>query len=170
MAKRAHLNIFLTLIFCSLLFQSAKSQNQKYFIITGKIIGGSEVIEEGLLQITKKDKSTLEFPIPTDGRFRLELDYNAEYSLTVMRKGYIPKTILVDTTVPQEVLNRPANFPDFLMAVRLFKNIQDRENLNPGTQVQQIIYSPEEGSFTKKISMYDIKKTGKNKFLANQIA
>lgn len=65
------------------------------------------------------------------------------------RKGYQPKTIIVNTEIPMEVISRPNNFPHFLMAVKLFKSNQDSSSLYSGYQIPQISYSPQKDCFAK---------------------
>lgn len=165
MIKNGPIKVFLIFFLCIVVQLFAQSQNRKYFIITGKIISESASIENGSIQITKINKPSVFSQIPENGRFRLELDYNSEYQLIFSQKGLLPKTIIVNTDIPQEVLNKPENFPHFLMAIKLFKDNQDPANLYSGNQVQKITYSSEENSFTRMPTMFDVEyvdKGGKN--------
>ena len=157
MIKKDHLKIFLVLILIVLLSPTTQSQTRKYFVITGKIISASEIFDASSIQISKNNKSPLEFPIPSNGRFRLELDYNSDYTLTFVQKGFLPKAILVNTNIPDEVLNRPTNFPNFQLAVKLYKAEEDAKNLIPVDQKQQIYYSPDSDNFSRKSTIYDKK-------------
>lgn len=165
MVKNGPCKIFLIFLFCIFIQVFAQSQNRKYFIITGKIISESASIENGSIQITKINKPSVFSEIPENGRFRLELDYNSEYQLIFAQKGLLPKTVIVNTDIPQEVLNSPENFPHFLMAIKLFKDNQDPANLYSGNQAQQITYFGETNSFSRVPTMFDVEyvdKGGKN--------
>lgn len=156
MIKKNHLKIFLFLIFNSVLILSAQSQNRKYFIITGKIISECESSGNAFIQIKKQDKDSLVFPIQLNGKFRLELDYNSNYKITFTQAGLLSKTILVNTSIPQEVLMRAENFSHFVMGVRLFKDNLNPENSNSENQVQQIAYSPVIDEFYRIQTQSDI--------------
>lgn len=84
------------------------------------------------------------------------------------RKGYQPKTIIVNTEIPMEVISRPNNFPHFLMAVKLFKSNQDSSSLYSGYQIPQITYSPQQDCFAKVPSMFDIEFVEKDNSNPNQ--
>ena len=117
MKKKGLFKFILILLFSLVLNFYSQSQERKYFIITGKIISESAFIENGSIHITKNDNSTVISEIPLHGRFRLELNYNTEYRLTFLEKGFLHETILVNTGLPTETFKTHANFPHFLMAV-----------------------------------------------------
>jgi hypothetical protein len=144
------LKITLIFVFFIVLNLSTQSQNRKYFIITGKIISETtEFTDAATIQITKKDKPAVSTSIPQHGRFRLELDYNSEYKLTFTKSGSLPKTIVVNTEIPQEVVDRPTNFPHFLMAIKLSTGNQQESNFYYQSQQQYITYSTREDCFEK---------------------
>lgn len=152
---KTSLKIILILTFMLTLTHSTYSQNRKYFIITGKIVSEITTTGKSTIQIVKKDKRPMTSEIPSNGRFRLELDYNSEYQLTFVQNGHLPKTIVVNTAIPEEVLLDPTNFPNFLMAVRLVKDDQDVANLNSEEQKQQIAYSSLQDDFARTSAILD---------------
>lgn len=156
MVQKGHFKLIMIFLFSIVLNFSTQSQNRKYFIITGKIISESEFIENGSVQIVKNKKSSVNFQIPEHGRFRLELNYNAEYRLIFTQKGFLPKSVLVKTALPEEALSRTSNYPHFLMAVRLFKDNQDAANLYVGKEIQQISYLPQQDCFARVPTMFDM--------------
>lgn len=164
--------IMLVFLFGLILHVSAYSQIHKYFIITGKIISKSEFVENSSVQIIKNNKR-IESQIPEHGRFRLELDYNAEYELIFNKKGSRTKTIMVNTEIPQEVMTRPDNFPHFLMAVKLNDVNPDAVNPYFEDQIFQINYSTEKNCFSRVSSVSDDKyvetvKSNQNQALRSQ--
>jgi hypothetical protein len=168
MIKKGLFKLILILLFSLVLNLYTQSQNRKYFIITGKLISESEFIENGSIQITKNDNSIVNSDVPKDGRFRLELNYNSEYRLTFKQNGYLLKTILVNTALPTETLNKEANFPHFLMAVRLFKDNQNAANLYSEKEIQQISYSPKQDCFTRVPTIYDVEYVERGNSNQNQ--
>ena len=168
MVQKGLFKYILILLFSLVLNSYAQSQNRNYFIITGKIISQSEFIENGSIQITKNDHSTVISELPKQGRFRLELNYNTEYRLTFIEKGYLLKTILVNTNLPREGTNTEANYPHFLMAVRLFKDNQDAANLYSEKEIQQISYSPQLNCFARVPTIYDVEYVERGNSTQNQ--
>lgn len=155
MVKKGHFKVILIFLFSLVLIFSNQSQNRKYFIIKGKIISESEFIENSSVQIIKNDESSVSSRIPEHGRFRLELDYNAEYRLIFTQKGFLPKVVFVNTELPDEAINRPSNFPHFVMAVKLFKDNQEAANLYSGDLIQLIIYLPQKDCFARVPIVFD---------------
>ena len=142
-------------LLCLMLSFSVHAQSHKYFIITGKLISDSKEIQEGAVYIIKNDKPAVISMIPQNGRFRLELDYYSNYQLTFVKKGFLSKTINVNTEIPEETNDIQNNYPHFLMSVRLFRDNQDAENLYTGNFVQEINYSPQENNFVRVSTIFD---------------
>jgi hypothetical protein len=162
------LKITAIFLFSTMLHLSSQSQDRKYFIITGKIVSESvNSLNGAVVQIIKNNKPAILSEIPDHGRFRLELEYNAEYQLTFKEEGHHSKTIIVNTEIPQEVVQRPSNFPHFLMAVQLSKNNQDATNLYSGSQKQQICYSTQQDCFARVPTMFDIEYVDKGNSAPN---
>lgn len=168
MIKKGQLKIVVIIVLSVVLHLSSQSQNRKYFIITGKILCESQWIDHCAVQIIKTNKSAVSSSIPNHGRFRLELEYNTEYQLIFNRKGYLPKTIVVNTEIPQEEMSNPENFPHFLMGVKLFKDSQDTENLSSGLPLQQISYSSQQKCFARVPTMLDIQYVEKGNSTQHQ--
>lgn len=156
MVHKGHFKIILVFLFSLVITFSSQSQNRKYFNIIGKITSESYPIENCSVQIIKNDKSSINFQLPKQGGFRLELDYNAKYRLIFTQKGFSPKSVLVNTAFPQEALSRTSNYPTFLMNVRLFKDNQDLANLYEIKVIQQISYSSQQDCFARIPTMFDI--------------
>jgi hypothetical protein len=146
-----------TLIFllCLILNFSLQAQTHKYFIISGNIISDSSDIQDRAVKIIKNNRPAVISMIPENGRFRLELDYNCNYQLTFVEKGFLSKTINVNTDIPEEISELKNNYPQFLISVKLFRDNQDAENLYTGNIIQQINYSPQEKKFVRASTIYD---------------
>ena len=158
MNKIVQLKIVMIVLISVVFHPNVQSQSRQYFIISGKIISGttSNDPENSSVQIIKNNQKAVSFQIPDHNRFRLELEYNAEYQLTFTKKGNHPKTIIVNTEVPKKIIPQSPNFPHFLMAVKLHINNQDPENLYSGDQVQRISYSPQNDCFARVPTILDV--------------
>jgi len=162
MEKKTFLKIALTFFLYIALHLSLQAQTHKYLIISGKIISETEFIEPGEIQIIKKDKPAVSSQIPAHGRFRLELDYNTEYQLTFTQVGRMPKTILVNTEIPEEVYLRKTNFPNFLMGVKLLTDNHDVSGVYLSEDhKQQITYSPQNDCFVKVPTVFNVEYVDK---------
>jgi len=113
---------FMILMF---LFQlPAQAQNKKYFVITGRIAPEAGLTENSVIEIIKNGKESSTIDITKNGRFRLELEFFNEYSLTFKYPGHFNKIILISTDIPQEVWQRDSDFPPFPMVVQLLKEFE----------------------------------------------
>lgn len=144
---------------------SASSQTQKYFIITGKILSDSDFSQNSSVQIIKNNKKAVVSQISTNGRFRLELDYNAEYQLTFTQNGHFEKTIVVNTEIPSEVFSRENNFPHFLMAVMLDKTCYETDQIHFDTPALHINYSSYSDNFVRTSNIYEVEYAQRNQLI-----
>lgn len=121
------------------------------------------------IEISRKDRKAIISPISTQGRFRLELDYNSEYRLTFrISEGY-SKVVAVNTCIPLNWTENAENLPHFLMAVRLFGEEQGLV-----APVQEILFSPDQNRFTRANTAFDYEtvekgSTKKNPWFREQI-
>jgi len=161
--------IRLLIIFLAVIQLSISAQTPKYFIISGKVLSETEISENITVQIIRNNKPAIVSQIPAHRRFRLELTYNSEYQLTFNQNGHISKTIIVNTEIPSEVMQRENKFPHFLMAVNLEKAISEEENLSSSNLIQHVIYSPEKDNFTRMPTIFDIEYVEQKSLTARQI-
>jgi len=172
MQKTGRIVFWLFLILMFSLQLTSQAQAKKYFIITGKIVPEASETGSGVIEITKNGKETKSEPIPKNGRFRFELEYQNEYSLKFLYPGHFDKIILVSTEIPQEVWERDSDFPPFPMVVQLqkeFEGIDKSFSLKPSGR---IFYGKDIDNFEKESYMSDIQfieqiETAKNQ--ANQV-
>ena len=161
-------------LFLNLLFQlTSQAQSKKYFVITGKIVPEAEGAGNGTIEVAKNGKETTNIDIPKNGRFRFELEFFNEYSLTFKYPGHFNKIINVSTEIPQEVWQRDNDFPPFPMIVQLtkeFEGIDKSFTLKPSGR---IFYGKDIDNFEKESYISDLQfteqvATAKNQ--ANQVA
>lgn len=143
MKKKNQIPNALILLLCSFFFLSLPASAHKYFVISGKVIGDSLNVLNCSVEITSKDNKVFILPV-SGGTFRFELAYNNEYKLVFTGGDGTTKTILVNTQIPEELMNSEENLPNFLMAVHL-----NRQYSELASGVQQIAYSPQRNRFTR---------------------
>ncbi len=167
MIKNTPIKVILIFLLSIVLHISSQSQNRKYFIINGKIIPERNINERSSVQIIKNKQKAVSFQIPENDRFRLELEYNAEYTLVFSKKGNQQKTIVLNTEIPEDLTNNASNLPKFLMAVKLYPGNQDAQNSYPENQIQYISYSTLKDCFVKMPTILDVEYVEKGNSTTN---
>jgi len=168
MIKKTQLKITLILLFSVAIHFSSQSQNRKYFIINGNVVSELNSTDYSSVQIIKNNLKSVSSQIPEDGRFRLELEYNAEYKLIFNKKGNQSKAIIVNTEIPEKAMSNTSNFPHFLMSVKLLVESQDSVNQYSKSQIQHICYSPKKDCFTTLSPLTNIEYVEKGNSDQNQ--
>lgn len=143
-----HLFIFITINILTI--NGIHAQGRVYFVITGKIITDADTLKSSSLLIEKNGKSPLRCTIPENGRFRLELDYNSEYTLTFSQSGHLAKTVKVNTAVPDDLLANSTAQSAIRMDVRLPKNESDRRENIQNYEIPELLFSQATGSFVRQ--------------------
>ena len=159
MQKIGRIVLGVVMILCLFIQLPSLAQSKKFFVITGKIIPEAESNVNGTIEITKNGKETSNIEIPKNGRFRFELEFFNEYSLTFKYPGHFNKIITVSTEIPQEVWQRDNDFPTFPMIVQLtkeFEGIDKSFTLKPSGR---IFYGKEIDNFEKESYISDLQFT-----------
>ena len=173
MQKIGRIGFWGILILIILTQLSAQAQSKKYFIITGKIVPEEESAGSGTIEITKNGKESMNIDIPKNNRFRFELEFFNEYSLTFKYPGHFNKIIVVSTDIPQEVWQRDNDFPPFPMIVQLIKEFPGIDKSFTLKPSGKIFYGKKIDNFEKESYITDLQfteqiATAKNQ--ANQVA
>ena len=151
---------FLVFLILNLLLQlPSLAQSKKYFVITGKIIPEAEGTGNGTIEVTKNGKETSNIDIPKNGRFRFELEFFNEFSLTFKYPGHFNKIIIVSTDIPQEVWQRDNDFPPFPMIVQLFKEFEGIDKSFTLKPSGRIFYGKDIDNFEKESYTSDLQFT-----------
>lgn len=158
--QKIGLIVFFGFLILNLFFQlPSQAQNKKYFVITGKIVPEAESSGNGSIEVVKNGKETSNIDIPKNGRFRFELEFFNEFSLTFKYPGHFNKIIIVSTEIPQEVWQRDNDFPPFPMIVQLtkeFEGIDKSFTLKPSGR---IFYGKDIDNFEKESYISDLQFT-----------
>ncbi|HEX8517149.1 MAG TPA: hypothetical protein VF868_13210 [Bacteroidia bacterium] len=100
-------------------------------------------LENALITITKNGKPDRVID-PSKGKYNIDLDLGAEYTLVFTKMGYVSKTIIIDTHVPNGREN--AEFGKFSATVELAKQPEDKV-ITYTQPVGRIKYSTQLGDF-----------------------
>lgn len=156
MQKIGRFGVLFFLIFMFLFQLTSTGQNKKYFIITGKIVPEVATSESGIIEMSKSGAPITKITIPKNGRFRLELEYFNEYTLTFVLSEHFSKTIIVSTEIPQEVWERDSDFPPFPMVVQLFKEIEGIDKSFTLKASGKVFYGKQTDNFEKESYFSDV--------------
>lgn len=134
---------FIFIILSLLIFSAA---GQKKFNLSGKVniedgsVSGSKII-------FKDNKGNTKTVIPEkNGKYEFELDFNAEYEITFSKNNYVAKTMVINTNVPDKVLENKITY-SWKTDVNLFKTLPG-VNFEIFTQpVQKLYYFEKEKAF-----------------------
>lgn len=99
-------------LFCGLL--SAQS-----LTITGNIVISDNSPEGSQLIVLKNGKRIDEQTLGKKGNFNVKLALGADYKLSFRKTGYISKLVIVNTEVPEEVVESNPNFPPVKLLINL---------------------------------------------------
>lgn len=156
MQKIVRIEVVFFLVLLILFQLPVVGQNKKFFIITGKIVPEVETAEKGAIEILKSGAAATKIEIPKNNRFRLELEYFKEYTLTFTLAGHFNKSIVVSTDIPQEVWQRDNDFPPFPMVVQLFKEIEGIDKSFTLKPAGKIFYGKQTDNFEKESYFSDV--------------
>ena len=93
-----------------------RDQAQGWFLpVRGTVMQDGERIKDYNLILYKDNKVVAPPHIDKKGRFHLELDIDAAYTVHISKPGYAQKIIYVDTSLPKDLVT----YPDYEMTLGL---------------------------------------------------
>jgi tetratricopeptide (TPR) repeat protein len=134
---------------------TSMGQNKKSFVITGKITAEVQSNGNGVIEVAKTGGGVSKVDVPKNGRFRLELEYFNEFTLTFKVPGNFSKTIIVSTEIPQDVWDRDNDFPPYPMVVQLVKEVEGVDKSLTLKPTGKIFYSKQTDLFEKESLVTD---------------
>jgi tetratricopeptide (TPR) repeat protein len=122
----------------------------------GLTVEGIVSVEEGrvegaVIQMYRDGDRMDNYGIGTDGRYRVELNYNHEFTLIFTRDDNFPQKIVVDTHVPRNVLQSDPLFPPFPVNINLFTEIEGIDRTFSENTVLKIYYSEDVDNFISDV-------------------
>ena len=139
-----------SILFFLMLLSAGEISGQKktrFFQIPGRV-----KIEKGnpagtVVNLFNLQSNILEksLSVTSAGNFDLELNYQTEYKLSIVKEGYYPKDILISTVIPYNVWQKDSVFPPFYIVVNLFKKVPGVSLSFEGKTIGKISYSPKGG-------------------------
>jgi len=130
---------FVLFFVCTISF----AQDAPKFNIKVKFQVESGNLDNALLTITKNGKTDRVID-PNGGKYSVDLDLNFEYAFVFTKMGYVSKTVIVDTHVPNG--REKEDFAKFTATVELAKQPED-EIITYSQPVGRIKYSLQDSDF-----------------------
>lgn len=111
-----------------LLALPARPQGYNYkWEVSGRVKLTTGTFEGVTMKLSKNGMLVEQMEMPRNGRFDFELDYQSNYLFVFEKDGYVTKQVIVDTHVPQKLVDDPDFIPHdpFTFHVNLFKPEED---------------------------------------------
>lgn len=151
--KELYLVIVLLLLCC---VTETYAQRSNGLTLEGVVSVEQGSVEGAVIQMFRNGKPAGDLGIGSNGRYRVELNYNNEFILIYTRKDNFPQKIVVDTHVPQEVLQSDPLFPPFPVNIKLFTEIPGIDKTFSENTVMKIYYSKSVDNFISDLFYNDV--------------
>ena len=141
------------LIFCSALIVQAQRSNG--LTVEGKVSVEEGSVEGAVIQMFQDGRRLDDYGIGSDGRYKVELNYNHKFELVFTRKGNFQQKIVIDANVPQSVLRSDPKFPPFPVDINLFTEIQGIDRTFSENTILKLYYNQQVDNFVSEIYYND---------------
>jgi hypothetical protein len=140
---QSNIKLFVAFVLFIICIPSVAQEDAPKFAVKIKMQVESGSLENALITITKNGKTDRVID-PNKGKYSVDLDLGAEYALVFTKMGYITKTVMIDTHVPNG--REKEEFAKFTATVELAKQPED-EVITYSQPVGRIKYSVPFGDF-----------------------
>ncbi len=123
------------------------AQRSNGLAVEGKISVEEGATEGAVIQMIQDGRRLDDYGVGSDGRYKVELNYNHKFELRFTLNGNFPQKIVVDTHIPQNIQGSTAKFPPFPVDINLFKEISGIDRSFAENTILKIFYSPQVGNF-----------------------
>ncbi len=101
----------------------SQAQRSNGLAVEGKISVFEGSAEGAIIQMYQDGRRLDNYGVGADGRYKVELNYNHKFELIFERDGNFSQKIVVETAVPNTVLQSDPKFPPFPIDINLFTEI-----------------------------------------------
>ncbi|MFW5823061.1 MAG: hypothetical protein ACOCU7_06690, partial [Tangfeifania sp.] len=145
------IKILLTGIFFILLTFPTIAQRSNGLTVQGTVTVEEGSVEGAYIQMYRDGQRLDNYGIGSNGRYKVELNYNHDWTLIFARDDNFPQKIVVNTNVPRDVLQSDPLFPPFPVDINLFTEIPDIDKTFSENTVQKIFYSTDVDNFISDV-------------------
>ncbi len=145
--------VFIILI--SSLGYNASAQRSNGLTVEGTVTVEQGSVDGAVIEMYLNGRRLDNYGIGSNGKYKVELNYNNEFVLIFSRKNNFSQKVVVDTHVPQEVLQADPLFPPFPVNVKLFTEIAGIDKTFSENTVMKIYYSDKVDNFISDLFYND---------------
>ncbi|WP_340112293.1 hypothetical protein, partial [Maribellus mangrovi] len=152
--KVIYIRIFAAILFL-LIVTPGHAQRSNGLAVEGKISVEEGTPENAIIQMYRDGERLDNYGVDADGRYKVELNYNHDWTLIFQCEGNFSQKIVIEAAVPREVLASDPRFPPFPIDVNLFKEIPGIDDSFSENTVLKIFYSPSVDNFVSELYYND---------------
>ena len=145
--KRLYLRLIILSLFILPSAFSVLAQRSNGLTVEGKISAEEGSVEGAVIQMIQDGRRLDNYGVGSDGRYKVELNYNHKFELIFTLKGNFSQKIVVDTNVPKNVLQSDPKFPPFPVDINLFTEIQGIDKTFSENTILKLYYNPQVDNF-----------------------
>ncbi len=134
---------------------SLMAQRSNGIAVEGKITVQQGVVEGAVIQMFIDGRRMDNYGVGADGHYKVELNYNHKYELIFTLKGNFSQKIMVESSVPKEVLQTDPRFPPFPLNINLFTEIPGIDKSFVDNTILKIYYSQNVDNFISELYYND---------------
>jgi tetratricopeptide (TPR) repeat protein len=131
------------------------SQRSNGIAVEGKITVQQGLVEGAYIQMFIDGRRMDNYGIGADGRYKVELNYNHKFELIFTAKENFSQKIVVDATVPKEVLQSDPRFPPFPLDINLFTEIPGIDKSFTNNTILKLYYNQNVDNFVLELYYND---------------
>jgi hypothetical protein len=131
---------------------SLVAQRSNGIAVEGKISVQQGLVEGSVIQMFIDGRRLDNYGVGPDGRYKVELNYNHKYELIFTLKDNFSQKIVVESSVPKEVLQSDPRFPPFPLDINLFTEIPGIDKSFVNNTILKIYYNPNVDNFISELN------------------
>jgi len=145
--KTRYLRLFVVVFILLGVGSPATAQRSNGLTVEGAVSVEEGSVDGAIIQMYRDGRRLDNYGIGSNGNYKVELNYNHEWTLIFSRPGNFPRKIVVNTHVPAPVLQTDPRFPPFPLNIRLFTEIAGIDRTFSENTVMKIYYSQNVDNF-----------------------
>jgi tetratricopeptide (TPR) repeat protein len=149
--KLNYIKILLTGILFTFLASTSIAQRSNGLTVQGTLTVEEGSVEGAFIQMYRDGRRLDNYGIGSNGRYKVELNYNHEFTLIFARENNFSQKIVVNTNVPRSVLQSDPLFPPFTVDINLFTEIPGIDKTFSENTVLKIYYSTDVDNFISDV-------------------
>ena len=153
--KRAYINFLFAICILPVATIFSFGQRSNGLTIVGTVTVQEGTVDNAVIQMFRDGHRLDNYGIGASGQYKIELNYNHEFTLIFFSSGNFPQKIVVNTKVSSDVLQRNPLFPPFTVNINLFTEIEGIDRTFSENTVLKIYYSESVDNFISDLYYND---------------